>query len=143
MPKVWLYFIALIVPLVLRVLILNTGFVEWLWYQGHVESYNWLSVLRVQPQFIEFIGGWALPVFVITVFSYWTIEGNEEGIQDQFLLLPIAYIPFTLIGEVLLTGEFHVASLYVHPLVVIPIGYLYIMIWALFIRVLDKLQLVL
>jgi len=141
-PKMWFYYIALIFPLVLRVVLLNTGFIDWLWYQQHVEAYNFLSALRVQPLFLEFIGGWPLPIFIVTVLFYWQMEEHDDGIPLQFLLLPIAYVPFTIVGDILVTAEFHVSNLWIHPLIIIPIGYIYIFSWAIAIWVLDKLRLV-
>jgi len=142
MPKTWLYFIALILPLVVRVLILNTGFVDWLWYQHHEGAYRLLSELKTQPQFLAFIGGWPLPVFIVTIICWWNIEEGDDAIPAQFLLLPLAYVPFTIIGDALVTGTFEESNLYIHPLVILPIGYIYVFTWTIFIWVLDKLRLV-
>jgi hypothetical protein len=81
-------------------------------------------------------------LFIITIFSYWLAEHDEEGISDQFLMLPIAFVPFTIIGDILLTQQFNASNLYVHPLIVIPAGYIYVFAWVILIRVLDKMRLV-
>jgi hypothetical protein len=142
MPKSWLYFLALASPLIFRVVVLNTGFVDWLWYQQDYAMYEMFNNLRFQPQFLQFVGGWSLPLFIITIFSYWLAEHDEEGISDQFLMLPIAFVPFTIIGDILLTQQFNASNLYVHPLIVIPAGYIYVFAWVILIRVLDKMRLV-
>ncbi len=142
MPKSWLCFIALILPLAFRVLMLDTDFVNGLWYRQDFAAYNMLNALRAQPLFLEFIGGWPLPVFVVTVCCYWIMDEDSDSIPGQLLLLPIVYLPFTIIGDWLVSRQFHAADLYVHPLVLLPVGYAYVLTWALFIRILDKLRLV-
>ena len=142
MPKTWLYFIALGMLLVGRALLLNVGFVEWLWYSGHEQLYYTLGSLRVNKSFLNYWGGWPLPVFIITVFAYWYIEYDEETISRQFLLLPLAYAPFSVFGTMLTRLEFDASLFSIHPLVVIPIGYLYILPWALAARMFEKFRLV-
>ena len=141
MPRHWLYFIALALPLILRFLMFETSFVEWLWYQNHQEAYYFLSSLRVQPTFASFIGGWALPIFVITVGCYWEMD-DEHDIGAQFKMLPFAYIPFVIASDFLFRGIFEASSLYSYPLIILPFGYLYIFTWVIFIWVMDKMRLV-
>lgn len=146
MPKNWLYYIALILPLALRVLLLNTNFTDWLWYHGYKDSYYFFSELSVNPRFLQFIGGWPLPVFIITVISFWTIEAaqseDDEALAHQFLLLPLLYVPFTVIGDFLVTLQFHPVNLFTHPVVIIPFGYMYIFIWVVFIHAMYRFKLV-
>ena len=142
MPKVWFYFFALFLPLVLRALLLNIGFVEWLWYHDYQQAYYVMSQLRINPQFMEFLGGWALPFFTGTVCCYWMMHGGE-GIPEQFLMLPIFYIPFTVLGDILMSWHFDASNLVTHPLTILPIGYAYVLSWEIFIRVMDKFRLVL
>lgn len=141
MPKNWLYFIALVLPLAFSAILLYTPFLEWLWYQGHEDSYRMFSALSVQPRFLELMGGWPLPVFVITIFSYWLSE-DSDAIPDQFLMLPVIYVPFTVVGDALVTREIHMQNLYVHPLLIIPAAYFYVFTWVIFIKVMAKLRLV-
>lgn len=143
MPKTWLYFIALAVPVILRALLLPEAAVNWLWYRGYEDAYYFFSALRINPHFLKYWGGWPLPVFVLTVYAYWMAEFDEEAIARQFLLLPIAYAPFSVFGTMLARLEFDISLLYLHPLVLIPTGYLYLLPWILFIWVFGKLRLVL
>ncbi len=143
MPKTWLYYIALALPLVLRVLVFNTGFVESLWYKHYEEAYYLLSRLRVHPLFISLIGNWSLPVFIITVGCYWNMQEDHDTMPQQFLMLPFVYIPFVIVGDYLYNGIFQASSFYVYPLLVLPFGYLYIFAWALFIWIMEKTRLVL
>lgn len=146
MPKTWLYYIALCMPLIMRVMIMNTTFTDWLWYHGYESSYYFFSNLSVNPTFLKFIGGWPLPVFVITVISFWTLEqsysDDEEVLEYQFWLLPIMYVPFTVIGDFLITRELHAMNLFAHPVVIIPFGYMYVFMWSVFMRVMSRFRLV-
>jgi len=141
MPKTWIYYLAVILPLVAHLLVLDTRFfLDWLWYNGHHDYYNVLNVLSVDPLLVDLFGGWPLPVFIGTVLCYW-VGGDEEDISGQFLMLPLAYIPF-LIGGAAIAKGFEVSMLYTYPLIAVPIFYLYIFPWVVFIKVFDKLRLV-
>src|SRR5690242_1515217 len=108
MPKTWIYYLAVILPLVAHLLVMDTRFfLEWLWYHGYPEYYDVLNVLSVNPMLVEMFGSWALPVFIGTVLCFW-IGGEEEDISGQFLLLPIFYVPFILGGNAI-TNEFDVS----------------------------------
>jgi hypothetical protein len=139
MPRNWIYFIALVFPLVLRVLLLNTPFLVWLWDQGYSQLYALLAALSVNPNFLEFVAGWPLPVFVITVFMYWISDEDGDDLTGQFLVLPIVYVAFAVVGHILLTAQFDVAMLYSYPLIIIACGYLYLLPWVVFVRVFYKL----
>ena len=142
MPKTWIYYLALMFPLIVHLLVMDTRFfLDWLWYNGFPDYYNVLNELSVHPKLVEMFGGWALPFFVGTVLCYW-IGGDEEDIGGQFLLLPIAYVPFLIAARTISAAEFDPAMLYAYPLVVIPVGYLYLFPWVVFIKVFDKLRLV-
>lgn len=141
MPKTWFYFIALFAPIIVRVLLLNTTFVEWLWYEGYHDAYYLLAKFRINPQFQQYIAGWPLPVFTITVCAYWMMN-DDQGIPDQFLMLPLAYVPFSIIGTVLVRGDFP-SDLIMQPLVIVPFGYIYVIIWVVFLWVMEKCRLVL
>ncbi len=123
MPRNWLYYIALICPLALRIVLLNTGFVEWLWYQHHEQAYYMLTALREQPYFLAFLGGWKLPIFIIAIICWWNVEDSDEGIPAQFLLVPLGYVPFAMAADILNNGLLDEATFYVYPLVILPIGY--------------------
>lgn len=144
MPKHWLYYIALCMPLVFRVLILNTGFVNWLWYNNYPNAYYFFSALAVNPSFLTFVGGWALPVFVFTIISFWVMEmaHGDDHIEHHFILLPVMYVPFSIVGDFLVTLQFNPMNLFAHPVIIIPFGYLYIGMWEVFIRVMSRLNLV-
>ena len=142
MPKTWVYILALIIPLVFRVLILNTPMLSWLWYHGYPGLYNALSPLTINKPFLTFIGGWALPIFVVTMIGYWMMETEDEIISSQFLLVPIAYVPFSIVVTMVSTMNVDFHLFYVHPLIIIPIGYVYIMLWVFLIWILEKLGIV-
>ena len=142
MPKAWIYYIALILPLAFRVLVLNTGFDEWLWYRGDADGYYLISALKANPLFLELIGGWALPLFVCTVFIYWHAEDDHDDMSAQFLMLPIVYVPFAIAGHALETFTIDLSTFYSYPLVLIMGGYVYIFPWIAFVGVFSKLRLV-
>src|SRR4029079_6638664 len=101
--------------------------------------------LRVLTDLTEFFGAGPLSLFTLTVFSYWMMVVTEEGYEGlgaQFLLLPIFYVPFRLVADALTQWHFDASMLYVHPLVVIPAGYLYLFPWLVFLWVFGKLRLV-
>lgn len=142
MPRTWIYFIALVLPLAFSLVVLYSGLAEWLWYRGDAERYYLLAGLRENDFFREFLGGWALPVFTGSVFAFWLIDYDDEAIAAQFLLLPLVYAPFSIIGAWLANWHFDVTLLFIHPLVVIPVGYLYVFPWVLFVAVFARLRLV-
>ncbi|MDX1975713.1 MAG: hypothetical protein SFT92_08595 [Rickettsiales bacterium] len=141
MPKHWLYYLALIVPLIIRLLVIDLGLAEWFWYRGNSEMYQLFNHLRSQPQFMEFIGGWALPIFVVTVGGYWHMD-DETDHASQFLLLPLLYIPFTILVNVVTNHGLNPDILLSHPVLIILFGYLYVLAWIFFIWVFQKLRLV-
>lgn len=143
MPSTWIYYIALGLLLVGRVVAVDVpGVPEWLWYQGYERLYYSTIALRGNISFLEYFGGWPLPLFIGTVFCYWAMEGDEENIPRQFLLLPIFFVVFSVAGAVLFKHQLSLSILWVHPLVVIPSGYLYILPWMAFVWMFTKLRLV-
>ncbi|MFO0388900.1 MAG: hypothetical protein ACK502_04170 [Alphaproteobacteria bacterium] len=144
MPSNWIYFIALLLLLAFVIVFAHTDyFALWLWSNGQEAAYYKFIEMQQSAQFKEFLGSYSLPVFLVTAFMYWLSDDDEKDIEKQFMLLPMAYIPFSLIGHVLVTGgEFNTSLLWTHPLVIIPAGYLYIFPWVIFVRVFCKLRLV-
>lgn len=144
MPRTWVYFLALFLPMLASVLLLNTRFfLEWLWYHGYADYYHFLNGLSVQPQLVEYLKGWPFPVFVLTVFAYWMTEYHEpEAIAHQFLLLPIVYIPFLIVGRALETWNFTQDMYMVYPVMVLLGGYAYVLPVVALVWVLDRLRLV-
>ncbi len=143
MPSTWIYFIALVLLLVLRVAVIDTTlFAEWLWYRGQPDAYYFVLSLRDNQQLLEFVGGWPLPMFVVTVFAYWIMDDDEKDMGVQFLMLPLVFVPFSIVGHTLVHRAFDVTTLYIHPLVLLPAGYLYVLPWMLFVWVFTKLKLV-
>lgn len=141
MPKAWIYYIALILPLLFSVLVSSTFFTNWLWYAGYEDMYYFLTALSVNPMFLEFVGGWPFVVFVGTVICYWRMDEDHDAIDKQFFLLPLVYVPFSIIGTALTNLSFDASTLYSHPLVIIPGGYMYLLPWILFVWVFTKLRL--
>ena len=145
MPRSWLYYTALVLLVVFPVLLLDTSVSDWLWYQHDERLYYALAEIKVQPQFVQFMGGWKLPLFVVTVIGWWQIEETDESIPAQFLMLPLAYVPFAIVGDILAQGlaaPTLFSTLYMYPLVIVPCGYVYVIAWAIFIWLLGKLGLV-
>jgi len=139
MNKKWVYYLAVILLPAIRVLVAYTGYDQWL--ATHYERVAQVIVnLRANATFNDYMGSWALPVFVLSALVFWTMEEDTESVPTHFLLLPIAYVPFSIIGETLSTAQFHLEYLYVHPLVILPFGYLYVGFWALLIWLLGKLK---
>ena len=60
----------------------------------------------------------------------------------QFMLLPLAYIPFSIIGFTLAHAEFQVSYLYTNPMIILIFGYSYVLTWAVIVWMFDKLKLV-
>lgn len=144
MPKTWLYYIALILPLALRVLILDLGFAAVIDNFHPIGLYALCTALKNEPLFMTFIGGWPYPVFVATVISWWVMDEDSDHIPHQFLLLPLIYVPFTVLGDILLSGgEVRTTNFFVYPLLILPFGYVYIFAWVVIIWLLEKLRLVL
>jgi hypothetical protein len=141
MPKHWLYHIALFIPMISGILVYHTGFVEWLWYQGHEQGYYTLAGLRENPLFKEFMGGWALPIFIVIIGGWWHIDEHADH-GDQFLLLPLLFVPVAIIVHCVSTMTFQPSVLYYYPLLIIPFGYLYILCWVVCVWVFEKLHIV-
>ena len=142
MPKVWLYYIALLLPLALRLAVLGPFLTNWLWYSGHEQAFYAIQSIVNSAQFDQFIGNWAYPAFAGAVVCRWMTDEDGDSIPLQFLLLPLFYVPFTIIGDTLAHAEFHLTSLYTFPLVIIPFGYIYIFTWMTFIWAAEKTGLV-
>ena len=142
MSNKWVYILAVLMLLVIRFGVLNTNFDQYLLNFHFDDSARFIAALRASPPFIKYVGNWALPVFVICVLLFWFTESEDADLSKQFLLLPIAYVPFSIIGTILSTAVFEVSYLYVHPLVILPFAYLYVAFWILFIWLLTKLHIV-
>lgn len=142
MPRAWLYVFALVLPVILRLLLVELGMHEWFWYNGYPETYNVLARLRVNELFMTLVGGWPLPVFVVTAITYWVIDYDDETIGMQFALLPLGYVPFAIAADILKNMAFNASVLITYPLVIVPIGYIYIFIWFVLIWILEKLRIV-
>jgi hypothetical protein len=138
----WMYMLALLCLPLMRVAVLNTDLDLYLANTGFMGGAQFIQMLRTSPPFIDFIGNWALPVFAATAIIYWITDTDDSDISKQFLLLPIAYIPFSIVGMVLKTASFQLSYLYVHPLVILPFGYFYVFTWALLVWILSKLRIV-
>ena len=142
MNSKWIYILAVLLLPLLRVLVIDIQIDEWLMSQHFYSVAYGIAVLRDSPAFIEYIGNWALPVFVGATFFFWVTERGDADISKHFLLLPIAYVPFNIVGTVLKTAEFHFSYLYVQPLVILTFGYIYVSLWAVLVWLLGKLHIV-
>ncbi len=142
MNKKWAYFMAVLFLLVVRFGVLDTNYDEYLASWGYPNVSGFITMLKESAVFNTFVGSWSLVVFVVVVVCYWGVTQDDGLIPMQFLILPIAYIPFSIIGEILSTAQFHFSYLWVHPLMVLPFGYLYVSFWTIFIWLLEKIRLI-
>lgn len=142
MPKTWVYIFSLLLPVIFSLLVVRTPFVDWLWYNGYPELYNTLALLKINAVFLTYMGSWALPIFVATAIGYWMMETEDEIISSQYLLVPIAYVPFSLVVTMVANMQVDFTWFYIQPLVIIPAGYVYIFMWIIIIWVLEKIKLV-
>ena len=140
MSKKWAYFLAVLFLLVIRFGVLDSNYDNWLLYWGYTNVASFILMLKQSNVFNDFMGSWALPVFVAVVIVFWAFNHDDGLIPMQFLILPIAYIPFSIIGEILSTAQFHFNYLWVHPLVILPFGYLYVSFWTIFLWFLEKIR---
>jgi len=142
MSKKWVYCFAVLFVLILRFAVLNTNLDERLIAMGYERLAHMIASLRQSEIFGEFVGSWAMPVFVATVLVFWLTNQDDAQIPMHFLVLPIAYIPFSIVGAILATAEARLDYLWVHPLVILPFGYLYVSMWTIFIWLLTKIRLI-
>lgn len=142
MRKKWAYFLAVLFLLVIRFGVLNSNSDQWLASMHYPQAGHFVSVLRNSGAFQEFMGSWALVFYIAAVLVFWSTEEDDSGIPMQFLLLPIAYVPFSIIGAILMNAEFQFNYLWIHPLVILPFGYLYVSLWTILIWLFDKLRII-
>lgn len=135
----WFYIIALLLLPCIRVLVLDLPTDQWVASMGYQQLATTLQLLKANGVFIAYMGNWALPVFVVIAMLFWLSDDSME-VPKHFLLVPIAYVPFSIVGTVLMTAEFRFDYLYVHPLVIIPVGYIYVTIWVLLAWILRKIK---
>ena len=142
MNSKFVYILAVLFLLLIRVLVLDINLDVWL-YSAHFDDVaRFIAALRASPPFIAYMGNWALPVFVVAVLVFWMTEQDGMDIPKQFLLLPIVYVPFSIVGATLATAEFQFSYLYVHPLIILTFGYIYVLYWVILVWLLGKLRIV-
>ena len=142
MSKKFAYMLAVLFLLVIRFGVLNTGYDQWLIDHGFTNAGYFISFLKQNTTFNDFFGNWSLVIFVITVMIFWSTGADEQMIPTHFLLLPIAYIPYSIVGAVLTTAEFRFNYLFIHPLIILPVGYLYVIFWKMLFWLCEKLRLI-
>jgi hypothetical protein len=120
--------------------VLNTDYDLWLGAWHYEKTAQFIGMLRENPKFNEFFGNWALPFFVGLVLVYWGTNEDDTGIPLQFLTLPFAYLPFSILGAILMNAQFRPEFLWVHPLVILPFGYLYVAFWTILIWFFEKIR---
>lgn len=140
MSKKWAYCFAVLFILILRFGIMNTPLDEQLIALHYDKLAHVITLLKAAPIFTEFVGSWAMPVFVVTVILFWLTSQEDEAIPMQFLILPIAFIPFSIIGAILTNAEFRFNYFWIHPLIILPFGYFYVSMWTILIWILEKLR---
>ena len=141
MNKNWLYLLAfLLLPALSLLVALHCD------DQFHAAHYDRaaliIAALRDNDQFHDFLGGWVFAAFAALVLIYWAIAEDKSCIQTQFMLLPLAYIPFSIVGFILMHAEFQVSYLYTNPMIILIFGYSYVLTWAVIVWMFDKLKLV-
>lgn len=138
MNSKWIYILALLFLPLIRFSVLDAGLDVW-FASIHFDGIaRFIVALRASDPFVSYVGNWALPVFVAAVLVFWVLEQGSADIPTQFLLLPIVYVPFSIVGMTLKTADFQFAYLYVHPLVILPFGYIYVAFWAMIVWLLGK-----
>jgi len=142
MNKKWFYIMALLSLPLLRVVVLNTGYDAWLLNANYTKAAAFITMLKTSELFQQFVGGWIFPCYVVGILSFWCMEEDDSRIGQQFVLLPLAYIPFTILGFTLVNAEFKVSYLYQHPLIVVTFGYLFVGFWSLILWLLMKIGIV-
>lgn len=138
MSKKLFYFLAVLMLPVIRIIVLHTGYDEWLAHAHYDRAAAFITMLKNNTLFQQFIGGWVFPFYIIAVIAFWCAEEDDTRIGQQFMLLPLGYIPFTILGFTLVNADFQVSYLYVHPIVIITFGYLYVLTWTFFMWLLGK-----
>lgn len=141
MNKKWFYFLAVLMLPVIRIIVLNTGYDAWLTGAGYAKAGAFIAMLKDNKIFQQFIGGWVFPFYIVAVIVFWCVEEDDTRIGQQFLLLPLAYIPFTILGFTLVNAEFQFSYLYVHPLIILTFGYIYVGFWVMVLALMSKLGL--
>lgn len=142
MNRNWFYLVALLMLPGIRILVNELHYDTWL-HQIHYDRVaDCVAALRANEQFQAFLGGWVFPAFVALVLVYWMLEEDKSAIPTQFLLLPLAYIPFSIIGFTLAHAEFQTSYLYVNTLIILTFGYLYVLLWMGMVALFEKLRLV-
>lgn len=140
-PKTWLYSLAVALPLVLWLVLDYTEIVNWLWYHHYEGAYYFFAAFKASSFYQNLLASWPYPVFMVTVYIYWFGDDTEEkDIGALFALLPIAYVPFAVIGTTLVHLHFEPAVFYSYPIIVLVFGYLYVLPWVAIIWVLGKLK---
>ncbi len=142
MSKNWLYLAAVLTLPLIRVLVLNLHYDEWLRSIHYERGADFIVALRNNPRFGEFIGGWVFPSFIGLLLIYWIVEEDKSRIPMQFMLMPLAYVPFSMVGFTLVNAEFQVSYLYTNPLVILTFGYLYVLFWVAAIKLFEKLKII-
>jgi len=142
MNRNWLYLLAVLLLPLLSLLVNVVHYDDWLHAHHYDHTAALIVLLRDNDQFQDFIGGWVFPAFVALVVGYWAIAEDKSCIPTQFILLPLAYIPFSILGFTLVHAEFQFSYLYTNPLIILAFGYGYALIWAAIVWLFDKLKLV-
>lgn len=142
MSSKWIYLLAVLLLLVVREVVVDLDMNDWLLSHGYASQAQTLARLKQSPPFTKFIGCWALPVFVVAVLLFWITEKDNANITKQFILLPIVYVPFSIFFAILSKAEFRLSYLYEHPLVILPVGYMYIGFWLMVVWLLGKMRMV-
>jgi hypothetical protein len=141
MDKKWLYIFALLLPVILRVLAIDTPLVESLMTLHYEAPARFFYALRLHPQFVLFVGGWPLPLFIACVVLYWLSANNENDMGVQFMLLPLIYAPFDITATFLYINDWTFSFVFPHILTIMAFGYPYIFAWTVLIWCLEKIGL--
>ena len=140
MSKNWVYLLAVIALPVLSTIVNYTHCDQWLLSVNHARAASMINAMRANEQFQAFIGGWVFPVFIALLLVYWLVQEDRSNIPMHFVLLPLAYIPFSIVGFTLVNAEFQVSYLYSNPLIILTFGYAYVLFWWGFVSLFEKLK---
>lgn len=139
MRKKQFFYLAVFTLLIIRVLVLDVNFAGWLSSIHFDSAARIVGNLKSNAHFLRVMGDWMLPVFVFTVLIYWLTEEGDARVTRQFWLLPIVYALFVVLVEILLTGAFNLDVLSSLAMVILPWGYLYVIVWVAIIWILEKI----
>jgi hypothetical protein len=132
----------MLLPAFIGLLLMNTPVVDELWFAHYEWLYYVLSAVKSNHQFQAFVGAWKLPMFVVTAICWWQMEDEHEAVPIHFLLLPLVYVPFAIVCDILPFGPPPDFNVFGYPVVILPFGYIYVFSCTALVWLMTKLGLI-